>query len=463
MPGGDGAAESSSAGVPLTKSPTEGGAIENSVSRADEDPACLSNVGQSSSPTDDTKNVLEPEVLNPEEMRLASSACSDSIVIPSNLGLAGCLGYIAQQFNVRVIGESNDATFPGFLLDTINLLERRVRYLQLDENDDSSSDDGSEDGNLPARSQTLHRVYCTHENHEHSRAIYADEPTFSHDPVSGEKILAGKVAITNMGRYTSQHPSICFIVFKEHSCVLDKVGRNGPPFPQLMPSKRSERIRIVSPTLKKALERVAEFQVFNHDDEMDAPYNFLFHHRKKLADPEQKSTELRGVLAPLLEFLDANYDQEYQDAVDMFQRGAVTARHFGKLFKPNQMVLARPRGSEKLLAFVLKSHPFLLEKQEKYSFRGWSWQYNGSQLQRRPLNTYTDPISDEETLITDFAVHPAEYARKQDLEMLKERGRKFWDMKKQDHVSYTGWDYGQSHYYVGYKTSCLTFYTYNIR
>ena len=449
---GENPAESSSAAVPLTQSPAHEMSFESPVSKFAEPTRDLLNLDQPSSSADGTKDIPGSKEVESGEVNLA---LSEPILVPSNLGLAGCLGYVAQQFNIRVIDQSDDATFHGFLLDTINLLERRVKYLQLDDDDNSTSDNGSEDGHVPPRSETLHRVYCTDENHEHGRAIYADEPVFSHDPICGEKTLSGKVAIPNLRRFTSQHPSICFIIFKEYSCVLDKVRRNRPSSQHYTPSERSERIRIVSPILKKALEKVAEFLVFEHDDEMDAPYRFLFHHRKKLAALEENSADLKGVLAPLREFLDANYAQEYQDAEAMFRRGVVTAQHFGKLFKPNQIVLERPRGTEKLQAYVLKSHPVKLEKRDKFTFRGWSWQYTGTQLQRRPWNGFMDPISDEETPIADLAVHPAKYARRHDIEMLEERGGKFWHMKNQDHVSYTGWDDGQSHYYVSTKASFL--------
>lgn len=181
---------------------------------------------------------------------------------------------------------------------------------------------------------------------------------------------------------------------------------------------------------------------------MSAPYNFLFHHRKRLAALLEESDIYKAVLAPLLEFLGKNYEEEYESAEALFHRGMVSVRHLDKLFKPDQMVLSKSqRGG--LNAFVLADYPGRERNDEtKMTLRCWSWQYNGAELLRSPRIVVIGQPLDDETAITDLDVYPVEFAHQSDIEELQRRGQKFWDHKAQVFVSYTGWDMNKENCYV---------------
>ncbi|TQN66206.1 ATPase family AAA domain-containing protein 3B [Colletotrichum shisoi] len=364
-----------------------------------------------------------------------------------------------QHLNIDLLdGNQEVSGFISYLFDTIQMLENQIRYSAADSSSSSGSDseDDHESVGPPVpRCRVIHRIFCTNSLHAHDGDMYEDEPRRASASSNGDSGLEAQVEIINLRAYLSSHPEVCFVVIKEHNCALDArsaairvwtSGKSG------VTSERSERLRIVSPLIQKALAQVAEFQIydepgdreFDEPTEMDAPYLFLFHHRAQLAALAKQET-YTAVLSPLLEFLKDNYEQEYREAEDMFRQGYVNALHLDKLFKPNQMVI-NCRNLEALEAFVLKKYT-TVEKNKIY-FRGWTWQYNGTDLSRTNCHSKMDLVSEEKARISDLNIHPTEFARDENIKRLTSRGMKFWDMKGQVYTSYTGWDKGREHYYV---------------
>ncbi|KAF4460340.1 AAA family ATPase [Fusarium albosuccineum] len=374
----------------------------------------------------------------------------DRNTILSDLGLAESLSYIAKKhLGIDMLNQSAEAArFGGYLLDTIEMLDHQVSYLRADDSSSNSESEDEEEEEVQApHSQVLHRIYCSDASHDHDNMIYEDEPTITNDRVIGGKVLTGRIAIQNLTRYLDQHPSICFIVFKEHNCAIRQKATR-----KLQSNKRLEKLGIVSPNLQKALEQVAEFSPYtqeavnDHVKRMNAPYDFLFHHRKQLATLEKQSDTYSAVLTPLREFLDQNYETEYQSAEALFQRGRVTSLHVGKLFKPNQIVISQGSDSHCLEAHVLSSIPY--KEKDKIVLEGWSWRYNGTELLRKPWYDTMNPVPDEEIAITELPMYPETFARESVLKKLEARGGKFWSMKDRQFSTYTGFDWNQDHLYV---------------
>ncbi|OBR14150.1 AAA family ATPase [Colletotrichum higginsianum IMI 349063] len=376
-------------------------------------------------------------------------------------GLAESLSYLTEQhLNIDLLDDNQEVSrFISYLFDTIQMLENQIRYNAADSSSSSGSDseDDQESVGPPVpRCRVVHRIFCTNSLHAHDGDMYEDEPRRASASSNGDSGLEAQVEIINLRAYLSSHPEVCFVVIKEHNCALDArsaairvwtSGKSG------VTSERSERLRIVSPLIQKALAQVAEFQIydepgdreFDEPTEMDAPYLFLFHHRAQLAALAKQET-YTAVLSPLLEFLKDNYEQEYQEAEDMFRQGYVNALHLDKLFKPNQMVI-NCKNPEALEAFILKKYTTV--EKNKICFRGWTWQYNGTDLSRTNYHSKMDLVSEEKTRISDLNIHPTEFARDENIKRLTSRGMKFWDMKGQVYTSYTGWDKGREHYYSG--------------
>ncbi|KAI0021357.1 hypothetical protein F4780DRAFT_286176 [Xylariomycetidae sp. FL0641] len=378
-------------------------------------------------------------------------------------GLADALGAVAEKHLHIDLSSDKGPLFLSYLLDKIDLLEHQLGYRNA--SDYSSSDDGSISGDeaspsLP-RSQILHRIYCSNQVHVHNKDVYEGRPIYRKGHGEGEARLVGETKVHNVDFHLDRRPDICFVIFKEYTCQQDRqtsryfkraFGQDDRALDFNTASAREERIRIVSPLLQRALMQVAEFPVYyrvdpDEDDEykeMDAPYLFLFHHRGVLRNLAEQEV-YKDVLNPLLSYLDETYEAEYQEADSMFHSGRISGAHIGKLFKPNQQVIVR-RSPDNLEAAVLKDQPAM--KGDNIVFELWSWQYNGSELTRKSWRHKISEIS-EECTIGDLEVHPAKHGRPEDIAKLEARGKKFWEMRGQAYLSYTGWNRSHDHYYTG--------------
>ncbi|KAI1342485.1 hypothetical protein F5Y15DRAFT_406137 [Xylariaceae sp. FL0016] len=382
--------------------------------------------------------------------------------IPGPAGLAESLTDVVEKYlKIDMLDQSGEITvFISYLLDTIEILQSQVRFHQAG-TDITSSDNrprkASEGPKIP-RIQLLHRIFCTNYLHHHDRGEFEDAPTLRNTSTEGEGGLICKAEITNLDAYLNQHPDICFVVFKEYNCAAEK----NMAYRRLkhvrdstsVSSDRGERLLLVSPLLQQAIEEVAEFQVYSHPDqnendddddkEMDAPYLFLFHHRKKLR-VLAKQEKYKMVLGPLLDYLDKEYEKEYSEAEAMISKGKITATHITKLFKPNQIVISR-KAPELLEAAVLNKSPIL--KGEKVILLGWTWIYDGADLRRGAWRGSIGRFGEKDGEISQLQIHPVDFARQADTDRLTARGNKFWSMRTHCYLRYTGWDDSQGHHYV---------------
>ena len=386
--------------------------------------------------------------------------------------MSTALGLVAKGYmGIDVLDKGEELPqFIGHLLDTITFLEKQVHFLRRQNDSDSGSDsdpdsksnNGNEGPDSTPRMQLLHRIFCTNDMHHHSGTISLDVPKFSRRITHDEFWLTVKESVS-LPLFLARNQSVVFLAFKQHNCEVEdrftRVPRGHGDESRATSAEPIDKIRIVSPLLQKALEKVAMFPIYDNDPEagitvkeMGAPYPFLFHHRRQLEELARDSETYRVVLAPLKAFLAESVEAEYQEAEAMFARGMVNLRHLGKLFKQNRIVvsLPPPGGGWYLEAAVLKE--FNNKRQglggDKLEMRGWSWRYNGTELQRQPWRKVIDLITDDETPINELPVHPVEFARPEHIEQLVRRGKAFWDMKAQVFKEYTGWDKSRTSHYV---------------
>ncbi|KAG7053113.1 AAA family ATPase [Colletotrichum scovillei] len=373
------------------------------------------------------------------------------------VGLAETLASVTEnQLGIDLLDQSKEvSTFISYLLDTIQLLERQARYrhaLSPVSVSASSSDSGSNSreeeaaGSQNPGFQVVHRIFCTAEEHEHDEKLYEDEPVTKKDISSGRmQPLKAEDQIFHLDTWLSMRPSLCFLVIKEHRCLQgqrEEGWRHRNTTYPGGPSERLERLKIVSPALQKALKQVAEFQIFHESEydeanaEMEAPYLFLFHHRKKLSALAEVGIH-QEVVSPLTKFLKDSYEAEYTEAEEMFLQGHVNAYHINKLFKPNQMLLLKQKG-EPQVGFVLSK--YTLHRRKDIVLEGWRWKYDGNNLHRVAESGRISMVTEEKTNIRDLDIHPIEFARQEDVKILTERGNQFWSMRGHVYTCYTGWD-----------------------
>jgi hypothetical protein len=386
---------------------------------------------------------------------------------------------ITEKFlNIDVLDEKQDISrFVAYLLDTVELLASKVSFLEARDADRRDKTSNSESRPSEYRAghadifvgKVLHRVICKKTSHQHDDSYFEDEPTYGTDRhFRGETKLIGNKIVHSLDNYIGLHPNICFLVINEHNCT--SYERFNPVSGEVQahpPGPLPEKLRIVSPLLQSALLQIAEYYPAPRGQNLDylrsqgmlAPYPFLFHHRQVLIQLSLDEM-YKDVLRPLLEFLDINYNREYEEASSLFEKGFVTACHISKLFKPNQMVIS-PAKSGSLEAYILSwCHP--LEK-DTFFLPGWSWLYDGNELTRQYSRQRIEGVPDEPMRITDLKIYPADFSRDEDIKNLEERGRKFWSMKNQTYLSYTGWDKAREYHYVRAAPLSFPFGTFKLK
>ncbi|KAF6811844.1 hypothetical protein CMUS01_13183 [Colletotrichum musicola] len=368
----------------------------------------------------------------------------------------------AKHLNIDVLDQTQEISgFVSYLLDTIQMLESQIRFNDAGNDPNFDRDTEAKKKEEEKREvfppalvfyKVIHRIICEEgRNHDHNGQLSVDVPTpnISSSGTKGE--ISAQSQILNINVYCRNWPALSFYVIRDHDCQVT-VNSRVSHIPSACPS---ERMVILSPLLLKAFEEVAEFQLYEDDtgermNQFNAPYQFLFHHHEKLTLLAEKEP-YKSVLSPLLGYLKDTFEDEYEEAREMFRQGYVNARHFFRLFKPNQMVLVR-KSSEDISAFILKSYvrAEVTKDKEKIIFEGWAWTYNGIELLRAPWRKTIDPksVSTERTLISDLGIHPVHFARAEDVEKLTNRGRKFWEMRGQVYTCYTGWDHTYSRHFT---------------
>ncbi|TEA19766.1 ATPase family AAA domain-containing protein 3B [Colletotrichum sidae] len=325
------------------------------------------------------------------------------------------------------------------LLSNLNVRFDTAESDGSDESDDSDDSDDNEVSPCTPSFGTLHEISCTIDRHFHDKALSVDPPVTKKASSAGHQIDA-RNKVPSLGFYMKRHPEHCFIVIKEHECT-PMVFYDGSKISRI--SARSERLVVVSPLLQRALKEVASYR-FHADRELLAPYNFLFHHLSGI-DALMDDKTYGPVLQPLRTFLDASYGEEFAEANTMFSDGFVNLRHLEKLFRPNQMVVQKRADTNE--ARIITRHQ-LTPSADRLSFMGWTFVYNGTDLKRNDWFGWMKPMGEGKMKISDLPIHPIEHAREEELEKLKTRGQKFWDMREQIYTCYTGWDCRHDYQYV---------------
>jgi hypothetical protein len=345
------------------------------------------------------------------------------------------------------------------LLDAIHVLQDQVDALGKSLKEDESLPSSGPQTRQQPPFVTLHRVFCDKADHCHNKVVYEDQPAYDDDCGWGfDEILKGTIPIFNVGTYLSQRPSIHFVIFKEYACA---VGHFDPKPDEHQAtrdvgsiSEKAERMWIVSRLLRDAIRKVAKFEPYSefpllaNVKEMDAPYDFFFHHYQRLVELAETDQTYEQALAALLSFLKQNYGAEYAGAKNMFNKGCVSAIHLSKLFQPGGIVVGCYPRTGGMKAGILSD--CIPTKVGGVRLRGWRWGYDGTRLFRivwgATIDAFVLPV--EESPITDLAIYPLEFTPDWVIKHIEARGRKFWYMRIQRYASYSGRDSRGKHHAV---------------
>jgi len=388
--------------------------------------------------------------------------------------VAHLLAQIAnKKIGLDLLGNSKQASFFSYALDviekvdTINsiLWQRLEGYEQGIRTSDPNED---KHPNSPAKEgphvQVLHRIYCFDSGHNHDKLIFEDEPRVNADEPqephgSSSRRLHADKCVRDLDSYLDSNSSICLIIFKEHVCQRMPAYIPMSIMSTDFVSPRKERLRIVSQLLKAKITEVATCvpdsnDFLGFDGDMDAPYLFLYHHRKQITELlESDDEETRKHAALLHDFLERNYKEEYSEADEQFKAGVVNKKNLSKLFKPNQVIILPKNNST--TAHVVSSWPSRsMDSQAALRFGYWSWDFDGQKLNRTRKSHNLRFGIDESIPITQLECFPSEYASKATIQELTERGQKFWSLRQRYFASYSGWDIHHDEHYVRFFSRC---------
>ncbi|KAI3320472.1 hypothetical protein HD806DRAFT_234015 [Xylariaceae sp. AK1471] len=427
--------------------------------------------------------ITEAEGLNSPTSDVAGHPTSGQNEVTADLTV--CLGSFASKaLDINVLDKDKASTrYLAFLLDTIEQLSSQVAFLESEashvkhrekiketvhEQSDKTLSRESTTKKAP-RGHTVHRVFCASRTHNHDAMVYDDLPQVQskefHNSAFGDEILCGQQEIRNEVIYLQEHVDISFLIIKEHICTPESKFSNLENRAAEHPlsfsatkygaSSRMERMRIVSPVLQRALQSVAEckpdFVTFGgrkvDEIEMEAPYAFLYHHRKKINDLSKSDPVSGAHIMPLLQFLDIYYGDEYKKADEDIAKGTVTNSTIGFIFKPNQIVVSTKK--ELPGAYILNEWP--LKKQDKLWISCWMWAYNGHKAFRTHTVQSVEASLLDELPIRELKMYPIEYAKRELYDQLESRGKKFWNLRNKQLFAYSGFDAHGDHEYVDEK------------
>ncbi|KAF2188502.1 hypothetical protein K469DRAFT_566041 [Zopfia rhizophila CBS 207.26] len=398
-------------------------------------------------------------VLTPSE----SSSAQD----PPNL--ASILSRTADVYlGLDLLGDDNQSRFFSHLLSNIERQQAQIAALEIKLREksmpiplpDLPNLPRASTGTLKPRMQILHRVFNFDNNGDllHGEtSLFEDEPKHIARPAypGGWPTLQGRKPVNDLEAYLKHNPDICFLVFREHE--LGNKRRQSyhvfqTPNSRQQMSLRSERMRIVSETLKQAIRSVAtcvpnEVSI-NHNQEMEAPYYFLYHHRSQLESLINSSPpDIQDLISLLTGYLNEQYGEEYAEADRLIAKGHITEKHIPKLFKPNQMILTNDTGKPQ--AYVTQGWPE--EAKDSLTIHSWHWIFNGHLFTRdayRNVVPFPSDLADSEVPILYLKYFPAKFAPETTSHMLVKRGRTYWKMRTKTFASYSGWDAWHDENYV---------------
>lgn len=316
---------------------------------------------------------------------------------------------------------------------------------------------------------TLHRIVCGRGDHSiyHPTDLFADVPQRLPNTSRHRGHFSGAKPVYDVDEFLSRCGGFGFLVFKDYQCATNHniaSHNNQDKF-------ASDSISIVSDELQELISKIAECPLvrFNrrtptqtqyyesraqpviNEFEIPSPYNFFYHHRTKLLEesyshmPSNIPSTNNSAITALLEYLEDNQGDVFREADELFELGQMTVQHLQRLFRPNEVVIAR-HGSV-YSAYVLADWPSI-NQDSSWHLPCWSWGYDGSFFHRKDTNLTLNYRLGEATKIANLGVFPLRFCSDDLKNSLIKRGKHFWDLRHKHYVSYNGWDFQKEEFYV---------------
>lgn len=305
----------------------------------------------------------------------------------------------------------------------------------------------------------------------HFAEYYEDIPFRSRDSGVTSRHLSGHLPIPSLKAYVAAtRDSASFLVLRGYQC---KNTRQHAPrarktvFPKMTITNKvkgeySEYIVVTSKALEKAIRSVAtcepEDQFVGYEWRVGVgslvfipPYRFIYHHRDKLLEHAKTCRPyIASQISAFLAYVNGTWGIRYRQADDLFRQGKTTRSALQFLFCPGDIVVhSNSVGTH--TAYRLHTWPL---NGSGVALDCWGWTYDGLAFRRKaitlPVGGAQRPLNGV-TPIHTLPSFPLKYAAPGLRTHLKIRGQKFWDLRFQHYISYTGWDIMKDENHVRYS------------
>lgn len=303
----------------------------------------------------------------------------------------------------------------------------------------------------------LCRIKCFHRRQldYHFAEFYEDVPFKSRDSGVTSRHLSGHIPVPNIRSYLSATERPTFIVFREYLCGNPRQHaprRRKTVFPRLTTATKNrgdydEFLSIISKSLDQAIRRIAISDPQDYVDPPEwqhgrlvflPPYRFVYHHRTLLLEHAKTcNPAVKSQILALLDYVEGTYRVRYKQADDLFQHGKTNQRSLELLFCPSDIVISCAKGVYSALTLNLWPLPGSI-----LQLRCWGWVFDGSQFKRKIswVVVQGHGHGDAAIPIQKLSMYPIKYAPQGLRDHLRSRGQRFWNLRFQHYVSYTGWD-----------------------
>lgn len=206
-------------------------------------------------------------------------------------------------------------------------------------------------------------------------------------------------------------------------------------------------MRILSVLLQKTL---SNFGCAGH---MIAPYLPLYHVREHITEYLCiGDAEGHQLLEKLMAYVYNHFDEDYAEADMMFAAGLVSWKHFSKMFRSNEVVVAAI--ADQPQAFVTKRID--ISSRGLISFDCSSWTFDGRFRRKNTRLSVKWPGKATDILqIHDFNIYPLRLDNTQMEDRLRKRGNGFWSFRVKKFVGYNSGSFSFEEQTVSLATNSI--------
>jgi hypothetical protein len=349
-----------------------------------------------------------------------------------------------------------------------------------------------------AEAQTTPAVYCivceikcsAPQPYSHHRALlFEDVPFLRARSQTSAPHLEGTRPIQSLGKYVHER-GVGFMVMRTYFCSAENltmpvVSVEIPPpeswtreseYVRRVPLKPPEvrypetfvdakvrqdiveRIHVISEPLITKIQKIAKYNPGSLIGEIDGqpsgplelhfPYIFAFHHQLKLREnPEEESDDLKPLLLDFLKYSELCQGDKYRRAAERFLVGKASRELQDFLFETNEPVVYKEK--DVISAYMIRKIDF--EDWGEIHLDCWSWSSNGTQLKRKKKAIAMRWPKEDEFSIDSMEVYPLKFASQKTQNSLLQQGKKYWNLRYQHKVAYSGWDVPGDQTHVGFR------------